>query len=124
METAYEGVTHALRLLEPPFPWVDEVLRAAEADSLAYVAFPADCWLSISSANAIERLNRDRPPAKVVGIFPTMPSPLCLATAVVHNQHDEWQGDRHLSGQHSMTSCSISTVPRLLTNPLTEGLAA
>jgi transposase-like protein len=45
--------------------------RGAEADVLAYLDFPVDHWRSISSTNAIERVNAelDRR-AKVVGIFP------------------------------------------------------
>ena len=65
------------------------------------MAFPADHWRSISSTNAIERVNAeiDRR-TKVVGHSP--PQPARLATAVVQDQHDEWQDDRRLFGQQSM----------------------
>jgi hypothetical protein len=96
-EAAREAVNHALHLYEPRFAKVAEQLRAAESDVLAYMTFPADHWKSISSTNAIERLNAeiDRR-AKVVGIFPTTASLLRLATAVVQDQHDECQDDRRL----------------------------
>lgn len=125
LETAKEAVSRALELFEPRFPKVAELLRSAEADVLAYMSFPADHWRSISSTNAIERLNAeiDRR-AKVVGIFPTTASLLRLATAVVQDQHDEWQDDRRLFSQQSMALLLNPAGPPLLTNPLTEGLAA
>ena len=125
-ETAHEAVSHALpELLEPRFSKAAELLRKAEADVLAYMTFPADHWRSISSTNAIERLNAeiDRR-AKVVGIFPNTASLLRLATAVVQDQHDEWQDDRRLFSQHSMARLLHPDSPPLLTNPLTEGFAA
>jgi putative transposase len=94
-EAAHEAVSHPLQLLEPRFAKAATLLREAEADVLAYMAFPVDHWRSISSTNAIERLNAeiDRR-AKVVGIFPNTAALLRLATAVVQDQHDEWQDDR------------------------------
>ena len=122
---AREAVGRALELFEPRFPKVAELLRSAENDVLAYMSFPVDHWRSISSTNAIERLNAeiDRR-AKVVGIFPTTDSLLRLATAVVQDQHDEWQDDRRLFSQQSMALLLNPEGPPLLTNPLTEGLAA
>jgi putative transposase len=124
-EAAHEAVSHALQLLEPRFAKAATLLRSAEADVLAYMSFPSDHWRSISSTNAIERLNAeiDRR-AKVVGIFPTTASLLRLATAVVQDQHDEWQDDRRLFSQQSMALLLNPEGPPLLTNPLTEGLAA
>ena len=124
-ESAREAVGRALDLFEPRYPKVAALLRAAETDVLAYMSFPVDHWRSISSTNAIERLNAeiDRR-AKVVGIFPTTASLLRLATAVVQDQHDEWQDDRRLFSQQSMALLLNPEGPPLLTNPLTEGLAA
>ena len=124
-ETAREAASHAIQLLEPRFTKAAELLRSAEADVLAYMSFPAEHWRSISSTNAIERLNAeiDRR-AKVVGIFPNTASLLRLATAVVQDQHDEWQDDRRLFSQQSMALLLNPDGPPLLTNPLTEGLAA
>lgn len=122
---AGEAVEHALRLLEARFPKVAEQLRAAETDVLAYMSFPPDHWRSISSTNAIERLNAeiDRR-ARVVGIFPNSASLLRLTTAVVQDQHDEWQDDKRLFSQQSMDRLLNPDGPPLLTNPLTEGIAA
>jgi putative transposase len=123
-EGARSAVDHALSVLEPRYPKVAELLRSAEADVLAYLAFPEEHWRSISSTNAIERVNAeiDRR-AKVVGIFPNAAALLRLTTAVLQEQHDEWQdGRRHFSRQ-SMAMLNPEAPP-LLANPLTEGLAA
>jgi putative transposase len=124
-ETARDAVHHALSVLEPRFPTVAAKLRAAEADVLAYLDFPVDHWRSISSTNAIERVNAelDRR-AKVVGIFPNTDSLLRLFTAVLQDQHDEWQDGRRHFSQQSMARVMHPDGPPLLTNPLTEGLVA
>lgn len=82
-------------------PCMERWPRSAEADVLAYLVFPEEHWRSISSTNAIERVNAeiDRR-AKVVGIFPNAASLLRLTTAVLQEQHDEWQdGRRHFSSR-------------------------
>jgi putative transposase len=124
-ETSRDAVNHALTVLEPRFPAVAAKLRAAEADVLAYLDFPVDHWRSISSTNAIERVNAelDRR-AKVVGIFPNSDSLLRLFTAVLQDQHDEWQDGRRHFSQQSMARVMHPDGPPLLTNPLTEGLVA
>jgi putative transposase len=124
-ETARDAVQHALNVLEPRFPTVAAKLRAGEADVLAYLDFPVDHWRSISSTNAIERVNAelDRR-AKVVGIFPNTDSLLRLFTAVLQDQHDEWQDGRRHFSQQSMARLLHPEGPALLTNPLTEGLVA
>jgi putative transposase len=124
-ETARDAVSHALNALEQRFPSVAAKLRAAEADVLAYLDFPVDHWRSISSTNAIERVNAelDRR-AKVVGIFPNTGSLLRLFTAVLQDQHDEWQDGRRHFSQQSMARILDPDGPPLLTNPLTEGLVA
>jgi transposase-like protein len=121
---AKAAVEHALGVLEPRFPRVAGQLRDAETDVLAHLAFPADHWKSISSTNAIERVNAeiDRR-AKVVGIFPNTASLLRLTTAVLQEQHDEWQDGRRHFSQQSMQLLNPDAPP-LLTNPLTGGIAA
>jgi len=124
-ETARDAVNHALNVLEPRFPTVAAKLCAAEADVLAYLDFPVDYWRSISSTNAIERVNAelDRR-AKVVGTFPNTASLLRLFTPVLQDQHDEWQDGRRHFSQQSMARVMHPAGPPLLTNPLTEGLVA
>ena len=122
-DDAREAVRRALELLEPKHPRVAQLLRDAEADVLAYLAFPREHWSAISSTNAIERVNAevDRR-AKVVGIFPNAASLLRLATAVLQEQHDEWQTGKRAFSQLSMQR--LITGDDITTNLLTEGIAA
>ena len=93
-ETARDAVQHALNVLEPRFPAVAAKLRAAEADVLAYLDFPVDHWRSISSTNAIERVNAelDRAP-RWWASSPTPPhccacSPRCFRTSTTSGRTD------------------------------------
>jgi putative transposase len=124
-EACREVLHQATDMIGRRFPKLAEQIRDAEHEVLAYLAFPPDHWRSISSTNAVERVNAeiDRR-AKVVGIFPNAESLLRLTTAVLQDQHDEWQDDRRLFSQHSMSRLLDPDGPPLLTNPLTEGLAA
>ncbi len=61
--------------------------------------------------------------AKVVGIFPNSAALLRLSTAVLQDQHDEWQDGRCHFSQQSMARLDPAHQDRL-TNPLTAGLAA
>ena len=118
-------MNHALNVLEPRFPTVAAKLRAAENDVLAYLDFPVDHRRSISSTNAIERVNAElERRAKVVGIVPNIASLLRLFTAVLQDQHDEWQDGRRHFSQQSMARVLHPDGPPLLTNPLAEGLIA
>ncbi|MCS3787054.1 transposase-like protein [Tsukamurella ocularis] len=68
------------------------MLDAAKDDVLAFLAFPAGHWMKIWSNNPVERLNKEiKRRADVVEIFPNQAAFLRLATAVVIEQHDEWQ---------------------------------
>jgi transposase-like protein len=123
-ETARAAIEHALRVLEPTFPRVAALLRDAEADVLAYLAFPVEHWRSISSTNVLERLNAeiDRR-AKVVGIFPNTAALLRLTTAVLVEQDDEWQDGRRHFSQQSMAQL-LADAPALPTSHFLEDLAA
>src|SRR5487761_1732322 len=123
-QAASQAISQALELLEPRYPKVAKLLRDAEQDILAYLAFPPEHWRSIRSTNALERVNAeiDRR-AKVVGIFPNSASLLRLSTAVLQEQHDEWQDGRCHFSQQSMARLDPTNHDHL-TNPLTAGLAA
>ena len=124
-DAAKDAAGHTLAVLEPRFARVAEQVRAAETDVLAYLVFPQEHWRSISSTNAIERVNVELARrARVVGIFPNTASLVRLFTAVLQDQHDEWQDGRRHFSQQSMSLLLNPEVPPLLTNPLTEGLTA
>jgi putative transposase len=74
-------------------------LEDAEADLLAFYAFPAEHWSKLRSTNPLERVNREiGRRSDVVGIFPNDAALLRLAGMLLLEQNDEWLvGRRYLS---------------------------
>jgi putative transposase len=80
-------------------PKVAMLLEEAEADLLAFYAFPAEHWSKLRSTNPLERVNREvGRRSDVVGIFPNDQALLRLAGMLLIEQNDEWLvGRRYLS---------------------------
>ena len=117
-------MNHALNVLEPRFSSGGSQAprgrgRRARLPGLSGRPLALDLRRPTPSSGVNAELDRR---AKVVGIFPNTASLLRLFTAVLQDQHDEWQDGRRHFSQQSMARVMHPDGPPLLTNPLTEGL--
>lgn len=91
-DSAVQTWRHVADQLRAKWPKLEAFMDDAEADVLAYMAFPAQHRTKLHSTNPLERLNKEvKRRADVVGIFPNEDSIVRLIGAVLLEANDEWQ---------------------------------
>jgi len=91
-DNAVQTWRHVADQLRARWPKLGTFMDNAEADVLAYMAFPAQHRTKLHSTNPLERLNKEvKRRAHVVGIFPNEDSIVRLIGAVLLEANDEWQ---------------------------------
>lgn len=101
--TARQRLGQVVDDLGSRYPQVAALLRDAEDDVLAYMAFPAEHWRRIHLTLVLERLNRELARrCDVVGIFPNVAAALRLLGAVLEEHQDEWIASRKYFSPESM----------------------
>ena len=92
-------------LLGKQFPKVEQMLREARGDLLAFAGFPSAHWKKIWSTIPLERLNKEvKRRTDVVGVFPNPAALLRRACAVLVEAQNEWQvsAERRYLSERSM----------------------
>jgi putative transposase len=81
--------------VRPRVPKLAGLMDEAEADVLAYMAFPVQHRAKLHSTNPLERLNGEiKRRSEVVGIFPNEAAITRLIGALLLEQNDEWSVQR------------------------------
>ena len=100
--------------LEERLPRVSALLLEAEEEILAHMEFPSEHWRQISSANPLERLNKEiNRRTRVVGIFPCEKGLIRLIGAVLTEQDDEWAVSRKYVSRHSLARIYHTSTPEI-----------
>jgi transposase-like protein len=90
-EVAREQWSKLLDAFAEPVDKLAKLMRGAEDDVFAYMAFLKDHWNQLHSTNPLERLNKEiKRRTNVIGIFPNDDAIIRLVGALMLEQNDEW----------------------------------
>jgi transposase-like protein len=102
--SAVQSWRHVADQLRARWPKLGALMDGAEADVLAYMAFPSQHRTKLHSTNPLERLNKEiKRRADVLGIFPNEDSITRLIGAVLLEQNNEWQLQHRYMQAEGMT---------------------
>ena len=100
--------------LRPRVPKLAGLMDEAEADVLAFMAFPKEHRIKIHSTNPLERLNGEiKRRTDVVGIFPNEAAVVRLVGAILVEQNDEWAVQRRYMSLETLGTVSDTATIRL-----------
>jgi putative transposase len=105
---ARDRLSEAVAHLDGRLSKIATMLEDAEAEILAFYAFPPGHWTKLRSTNPLERFNKEvGRRTDVVGIFPDDRSLIRLAGMLCIEQNDEWLvGRAYLSAESIAQVCS------------------
>ena len=96
-EAAHQQWRAVADQLREKFPKLSAMLDDSEEDVLAFMAFPKAHRQELASTNPLERINAEiKRRTAVVGIFPSDATIVRLVGALLLEQNDEWQLQRHI----------------------------